>query len=47
VVRREVSALSAMPEGLLDTLSRAEIAELLAYLESAGDPQSPVYQRRR
>ena len=38
------SATSYMPSGLLDTLSREEILDLLAYIESGGEPQHPVYR---
>jgi hypothetical protein len=38
------SATSYMPSGLLDTLSREEIHDLLAYIESGGNPQHPVYR---
>ncbi|QDU95356.1 DUF7133 domain-containing protein [Lignipirellula cremea] len=43
----EVSPLSWMPERLLDTLTAEQILDLLAWLESGGDPQHPVYQGRR
>ena len=33
----QTSPVSPMPEGLLNTLTKAEILDLLAYLESAGD----------
>jgi putative heme-binding domain-containing protein len=36
IVARRTSPLSIMPVGLLNTLSREEILDLLAYLESAG-----------
>lgn len=38
IVARTTSPVSAMPEGLLNTLSRDEILDLLAYLESSGRP---------
>ena len=34
------SLVSPMPSALLDILSRAEILDLLAYIESGGDAQS-------
>ena len=34
---------SLMPAGLLDTLSEEEILDLLAYLRSGGNPDSPIY----
>ena len=36
LVSREESPVSPMPAGLLDTLTREEILDLLAYLESGG-----------
>lgn len=36
VLRRKASALSPMPEGLLNTLGRLEVLDLLAYLEAEG-----------
>jgi putative heme-binding domain-containing protein len=37
------SAVSLMPEKLLDTLNEAEVLDLLAYLLSRGDPTNPVF----
>jgi putative heme-binding domain-containing protein len=39
VVRREASAISPMPPGLLNVLTENQILDLLAFLESGGDPQ--------
>ena len=39
IVTRKSSPVSMMPKGLLDTLSRDEILDLLAYLEAAGNPE--------
>jgi putative heme-binding domain-containing protein len=41
--RHEKSPLSIMPQGLLDTLSKEEILDLLAYLEAGGNPEHPNY----
>ena len=38
-----LSKTSMMPQNLLDTLSRDEILDLLAYLESAGDPDHKAF----
>jgi len=38
------SPTSPMPAGLLDTLSLDEILDLLAYIESGGDPGHPSFQ---
>ena len=48
VDRRQVeemqpSPVSMMPEGLLNTLDRDEVLDLLAYLLSRGDPDSPMF----
>ncbi len=44
VVAREWSALSPMPTGLLDGLEREQILDLLAYLESSGNPEHAAFQ---
>jgi len=36
IARRKPSTLSPMPEGLVNTLSRLELLDLLAYLEADG-----------
>ena len=38
------SQVSMMPEGLLDTLKEDEILDLMAYLLSRGDRQSPMFR---
>jgi putative heme-binding domain-containing protein len=43
VISREMSPASLMPPGLLNTLSKDEILDLLAYLESAGNEKAPVF----
>jgi putative heme-binding domain-containing protein len=40
----ELSKVSMMPEGLLDTFKEAEILDLIAYLLSRGDPQNPMFR---
>ena len=40
-----VSTVSMMPQNLLDTLSKNEVLDLLAYLESAGDPNYKAFQQ--
>ena len=45
IVRREWSAVSPMPEGLLNTLTRDEILDLLAFLEAGGDASHPAFKR--
>ena len=42
---RELSKVSIMPPGLLNTFSEAEILDLIAYLESMGDPQHPNFSK--
>ncbi len=34
-----------MPDGLLKQLNENEVLDLLAYLLSRGDPQSPMFRR--
>ena len=38
-----VSKVSMMPSGLINTLNRDELLDLVAYLQSGGDPDSPVF----
>jgi putative heme-binding domain-containing protein len=38
-----VSKVSMMPNGLINTLNKPEILDLIAYLQSGGDPDSPVF----
>ncbi len=42
---RKLSKISPMPEGLLNTFSKEEILDLLAFLESLGDPKHPDFKR--
>ena len=42
---REMSKLSIMPQGLLNTHTEEEILDLLAYLESMGDPKHPNFSK--
>lgn len=45
VEAHEKSKRSIMPEGLLSTLTQEEILDLLAYLESGGNPKHPHFRR--
>lgn len=40
---RILSRTSAMPEGLLNTLSQEEIFDLLAYLEASDKPDTNLF----
>jgi hypothetical protein len=40
-----LSTVSMMPQNLLDTLHKNDILDLLAYLESAGDPNYKAFQQ--
>lgn len=42
---RGLSKLSPMPQGLVDNLKKNEILDLLAYLESGGNPNHPDFKR--
>ncbi|MCA9125701.1 MAG: c-type cytochrome [Planctomycetales bacterium] len=44
IVERRPSPLSMMPAGLLNTFSAEEIAQILSYLKSGGDPGHALYQ---
>lgn len=46
IVQRTQSQVSAMPEGLVNTLTREDILDLLAYIESGGNPDHPTFDRR-
>ena len=41
------SAVSPMPAGLLNELTKEEIVELMAYLESGGDRNAPIYSKKK
>lgn len=41
---RSLSKVSPMPAGLLNTFTKDEILELMAYLESLGDPTHPNFK---
>jgi putative heme-binding domain-containing protein len=41
------SAVSPMPAGLLNELTKAQVIELMAYLESGGDRNAPIYSRKK
>lgn len=38
-----VSKTSMMPSGLINTLNKDEVLDLIAYLQSGGDPDSPLF----
>ena len=40
------SPISPMPAGLLNELTKEQIVELMAYLESGGDRTAPVYRKK-
>jgi putative heme-binding domain-containing protein len=45
VVTRKLSPLSPMPTGLVNTLSKDEILDLLAYLEAGGRAEHPDFSK--
>jgi putative heme-binding domain-containing protein len=45
VESRSLSKVSPMPEGLLNTFTKDEILDLLAFLESLGDPKHPDFKK--
>ena len=45
IARRAASKVSPMPEGLVNTFTKPEILDLLAYLESAGKRDHPDFKR--
>jgi putative heme-binding domain-containing protein len=38
ILSQRISGISPMPEGLLNTLTKAEILDLVAWIESGGNP---------
>jgi putative heme-binding domain-containing protein len=44
IEKRDTSLISLMPEGLLNTLSRDEILDLLAFLQSGGNPNANAFR---
>jgi putative heme-binding domain-containing protein len=44
IVRREPSKVSPMPAALVNTLTKAEVLDLLAYIESAGNATAAAYK---
>jgi len=40
---KEISPISMMPPGLINVLTKEEILDLLAYLESAGNEKAPAF----
>ena len=42
---RELSKISLMPTGLLDTFTESDILDLLAFVESMGDPKHSSFSR--
>ncbi len=45
IAMEKAGTLSLMPAGLLNTLDKDQILDLAAYLEAAGDPASPLFQK--
>ena len=45
VASTKPSPISQMPEGLINTLNREELLDLLAYLISRGDPGHPAFKK--
>jgi hypothetical protein len=45
VKARELSKISIMPPGLLNTFTEDEVLDLLAFLESMGDPKHPDFNK--
>ena len=42
---REESKVSIMPDGLLNTMTRNEILDLLAYIISGANPEHPAFRK--
>jgi putative heme-binding domain-containing protein len=44
ITARKLSPVSPMPAGLVDVLTKDEVLDLLAYVESAGDHEAPMFR---
>jgi putative heme-binding domain-containing protein len=44
IAKREASTISSMPEGLVNVLTKEEILDLLAYMESGGQKNHPAFK---
>lgn len=44
IVNRRMSLVSMMPQGLVNHLTRDEIADLVAFIAARGDPTDPIVQ---
>ena len=44
IAKRSVSKVSPMPEGLIDILTREEILDLVAFMESGGNANAPAFK---
>ena len=45
VAKRELSKVSPMPEGLANVLTKDEVLDLIAYLESGGKKDHPDFAK--
>jgi putative heme-binding domain-containing protein len=45
ITAKKMSATSPMPANLIDVLTKDEVLDLLAYIESAGNPEAPVFAK--
>jgi putative heme-binding domain-containing protein len=45
VKQRKPFSVSMMPAGLINSLNKDELLDLIAYLQSAGNPEAPAFQK--
>ena len=45
LAKKEVSPVSLMPPGLINVLTKDEILDLLAYLETGGNEKAPAFAK--
>ena len=45
IAKREMSPVSLMPPGLLNTLTQDEVLDLLAYLQNGGNEKAPAFEK--
>jgi hypothetical protein len=45
VEERQLAKISEMPQGLINTLTKEEILDLIAYLRAAGNPDDKAFKK--
>lgn len=45
ITAKKMSPVSSMPASMIDVLTKDEVLDLLAYIESAGSPEAPMFRK--